>query len=365
MTALASHIKGLIRAGGPISVGEFMRIVLTGYRDSYYMRGEAFGAAGDFVTAPEISQIFGELIGLWCVDVWRQLGEPARFSLVELGPGRGTLMKDALRAARIAPAFARSASVSLVEVSPVLREVQDTALEGASVASLNWIEHFDALEMSDVPMILIANEFFDALPIRQLVRVDERWAERCIGLDDRGELTFGAGLGAVAPDVVPEALRGAARGSIVALSPVRSDLARNIGRRIADGGGAALVVDYGYAGPAAGDTLQAVKAHRFADVLADPGAADVTTHVDFTALGEAFAEGGARLTELAGQGAFLQRLGARIRLDALKRSANAQQAGQLEQAYLRLTGEQAMGSLFKVLCAYAPSSLRPAGFSIE
>lgn len=365
MTTLAAHIKGLIRADGPISVAEYMRIALTGRADSYYMRGEAFGAAGDFVTAPEISQIFGELIGLWCVDTWRQLGEPERFSLVELGPGRGTLMKDALRAARVAPGFLRAASIALVEASPTLRRRQHQALLGAPVASIGWLDGFEALGADAGPVIVVANEFFDALPIRQFVRIDGRWAERHVGLNDSGDLVFGAAPDAIDAALVPARLRDAANGSVVELAPARSAAAHHIGERLRNATGAVLVIDYGYAGPAAGDTLQAVKRHVYADVLEEPGAADVTSHVDFGALGEAFDGGGAAVAPLVDQGMFLSRIGAEARVAALKQSANESQARQLELAHQRLTGAQAMGSLFKVLCAYAPATLRPAGFSCE
>ncbi|MCE9522546.1 MAG: SAM-dependent methyltransferase [Alphaproteobacteria bacterium] len=362
MTALALHLKELIRAEGPVSVAEYMRIVLTGRADSYYMRGEAFGAAGDFVTAPEISQIFGELIGLWCVDVWRQLGAPARFSLVELGPGRGTLMKDALRAARVAPDFLRAASVVLVEVSPALRALQRDALKNASVASLRWLDRFEDLEADLGPAIIVANEFFDALPMRQFVRSAGRWAERCVGLDDADQFVFGAAPDRINPGLIPERLRHAADGAVFELAPVRSDVARAIGARIAAEHGAVLAIDYGFAGPELGDTLQAIKGHAYADVLVEPGAADLTSHVDFTALSRAFGEGGASVSALTEQGDFLKRLGAFERVQTLKRSASAAQAELLETAYQRLTGAAAMGSLFKVLCAGAPAALRPAGF---
>ncbi len=363
MTALAEHLKELIRADGPIAVAEYMRIVLTGRADSYYMRGEAFGAAGDFVTAPEISQIFGELIGLWCVDTWRKLGAPKKFSLIELGPGRGTLMKDALRAARVAPDFLSAASLTLVEVSRVLRRLQEDALHDAPVSSPRWFDRLDDLDIGHDPLIVVANEFFDALPTRQFVRTERGWFERCVGLDRRGKLAFGAAPDVVDPAVVP--LREAAVGSIVEMSPARSILARAIGERIANSSGAALVIDYGFAGPATGDTLQAVKRHAYVDALSAPGEADVTSHVDFTALGAAFREGGAGVSSLIGQGDFLTRLGAFERVQMLKRTATAAQAEQLDQAYLRLTGAQAMGSLFKVLCAYAPATLQLAGFVSE
>lgn len=365
MTALSTHLKELIRADGPISVAEFMRIVLTGRADSYYMRGEAFGAAGDFVTAPEISQIFGELIGLWCVDTWRKLGSPKKFSLVELGPGRGTLMKDALRAARVAPDFLGATSLSLIEVSRVLRRLQEDALHEAPVSSLRWLDRFDDLDISHGPLIVVANEFFDALPIRQFVRTERGWFERCVGLDSGGGLVFGVGPDPIDVALVPERLRDGAQGSVVEAAPARSVLAHTIGEWIADSSGAALVIDYGFAGPAVGDTLQAVKRHAYVDVLSEPGEADMTSHVDFTALGRAFSEGGARVSALTGQGDFLTRLGAFARVEVLKRSATAAQAEQLEQAHQRLTGTQAMGSLFKVLCAHAPATLQLAGLDSE
>lgn len=358
MSDVAQHLKDLIRSNGPISVAELMRVVLTARDDSYYRRADPLGARGDFITAPEISQIFGELIGLWCVDIWQKLGAPKAVTLVELGPGRGTLMKDALRAARVAPAFLRAVSVAMVEVSEALRRLQQDALRDASVAT-HWLDRFEDLDVRG-PLIVVANEFFDALPIRQWVRAQAGWSERCIGLHGDA-LVFGA-TGMVNEEVIADAVRQAPAGSIFETSPARGAVARLIGEQIARHGGAALAIDYGFTGPAVGDTLQALKAHAMVDVLAEPGRADVTSHVDFGALGAAFADGGANVTALATQSAFLNRLGARERVAALKRSANAAQAAALDAAYVRLTGEAAMGSLFKVLCAYAPATLEPVGF---
>jgi NADH dehydrogenase [ubiquinone] 1 alpha subcomplex assembly factor 7 len=359
MSDVARHLTDLIRADGPISVAEFMRIVLTARDDSYYRRADPLGARGDFVTAPEISQIFGELVGLWCVDVWQKLGAPKTFTLVELGPGRGTLMKDALRAARLAPAFLSAVSVTMIEVSEALRRLQQDALREAPVAA-HWLDRFEDLDVKG-PLIVVANEFFDALPIRQWVRGAAGWSERCIGvLNDM--LVFGAS-GAIDGRFVPSAARGAPIGSIVETSPARAAIARMIGEAVTRNGGAALTIDYGFQGPALGDTLQAVKAHAFAEVLAEPGHADVTSHVDFAALRDAFLEGGAQVLPLATQGAFLNRLGAGERVRALKQAASEAQARDLDAAYLRLTGDKAMGSLFKVLCAYAPATLEPVGFS--
>ncbi|NOT40134.1 MAG: class I SAM-dependent methyltransferase, partial [Alphaproteobacteria bacterium] len=327
--------------------------------DSYYRRADPLGARGDFVTAPEISQIFGELIGLWCVDVWQKLGAPKTCTLVELGPGRGTLMKDALRAARVAPSFMGVVSVAMVEVGEALRRLQQDALREAPVAA-RWLDRFEDLDVKG-PVIVIANEFFDALPIRQWVRGAAGWSERCVGFSG-DTLVFGAS-GPIGDRLVPSALRDAPFGSIVETSPARAAIARMIGEAIKRNGGAALVIDYGFVGPAAGDTLQAMKAHAYADALADPGHADVTSHVDFAALQDAFVEEGAAVLPLVTQGAFLNRLGARERVEALKQSASAAQADDLDAAYARLTGDMAMGSLFKVLCAHAPATLEPVGFS--
>jgi NADH dehydrogenase [ubiquinone] 1 alpha subcomplex assembly factor 7 len=209
-------------------------------------------------------------------------------------------------------------------------------------------------------MIVVANEFFDALPVHQFVRTQAGWAERCVGLDTAGKLVFGASPGGVS--AVPEVLRDSAIGSIVEVAPARTAVAQAVGERIGASGGAMLAIDYGFAGPAVGDTLQAVKAHSYVDVLAEPGAADLTSHVDFAALGEALAEGGARVCPLATQGDFLNALGASARVAALKATATAVQAADLDVALHRLTDAQAMGSLFKVLCAVAPASVQPAGF---
>jgi NADH dehydrogenase [ubiquinone] 1 alpha subcomplex assembly factor 7 len=357
MTDVVQHLKDLIRADGPITIAEFMHVALTARGDSYYRSRDPLGAAGDFVTAPEVSQIFGELIGLWCADVWRQLGAPKRFALVELGPGKGTLMKDALRAVRIVPGFLESVSVVLVEVNEALKRVQREALPALPV---HWRDRFDDIDDSHGPMIVIANEFFDALPVHQFARTQKGWAERCVGLDARGEFAFG--LAPASAAAVPEALRDAAVGAVVEIAPARAAVAEAIGARIGASGGAMLAIDYGFAGPAVGDTLQAVKAHKYVDALAEPGSADLTSHVDFTALGEALAAGGGRVCPLVMQGDFLNAIGAPARVAALKAKASAVQGADLDAALHRLTDAQAMGSLFKVLCVVAPASVQPAGF---
>lgn len=360
MTDLVQHLKNVIRANGPLSIAAFMSLALTERTDSYYRRSDPFGAAGDFVTAPEISQVFGELIGLWCVDAWRQLGSPGGINLVELGPGRGTMMRDALRAARVAPPFLAAVSVSLIEVGESLRAMQKGAL-GAGPVPIQWCERFEDLEATG-PVIVLANEFLDALPVRQFVRAEQGWAERCVGLGPDDGLVFGLSP-SVDARLIPAALRTAGPGAIVEISPARTAVARAVAERIARSGGAALFIDYGYAGPALGDTLQAVRGHAFVDVLAEPGSADLTTHVDFGALAEALADGGAHVSPLASQGEFLNRLGAAARVAMLKDSATSAQAADLDAAYQRLTGAQAMGSLFKALAVASPVTLQPAGFA--
>lgn len=356
MTRVRDHLVSLIAAEGPISVAEFMRTVLA----AYYARGDVFGASGDFITAPEISQVFGELIGAWSVAVWEQLGSPSRFSLVELGPGRGTLMRDALRAARVRPAFLAAADVVLVETSPSLRETQLETLLGGQIGSLTWREAFDASQAQ--PLIAIANEFFDALPIEQYVSTKNGWQERRVGLDGVGELAF-----VLAPTTLPKAAFPLAaelsvEGAVFELSPSRAAVAQEIGAAVATHAGAALVVDYGFSGPAAGDTLQAMRGHNFESVLAEPGHADVTSHVDFTAIATGFAKGGAEVYGPLEQGAFLERLGGRERTAALAARATPTQRHALETGFARLTETAQMGSLFKVLAAASPGLL-PPGFS--
>lgn len=361
MTELQRHLVELIRAQGPISIAEFMRIAISGRPESYYLSATPFGAEGDFITAPEISQVFGELIGLWCVDVWQQLGAPASFTLAELGPGRGTLMKDALRAARVSGAFAQAASVALVEVSPVLRAAQREALSDAQVSSLSWFGRFEDVPANG-PIIVVANEFFDALPIRQFVRGPRAWSERCVGLDANEQLVFGASPEAIDARLIAAPLREAAPGTIVEISPARRAVAATIAERVVASGGALLAIDYGYEGPLSGDTLQAVRKHAAVPVLTDVGRADITAHVDFSELAQGFAEGGARVAGPVTQGVFLNALGAQQRTRALTRGAGVEQARGLESGTRRLTDASAMGSLFRVTAAVAPPTLNPAGF---
>ena len=358
MTPLAERLTRRIARQGPITVADYMAAVLTDPEHGYYMTGDPLGRRGDFITAPEISQMFGELIGLWCADTWQRLGAPGKVVLLELGPGRGTLMADALRAARLDPAFLDAVRVHLVEVSPVLRARQATAL--AEYAP-TW--HADLGGLPDGPLLVIANEFFDALPVHQYERRLEGWCERLVGLDDADALAFGLSPPTPATALlVPGHLRDAPPGSVIEVSPVASSLAAEIGGRIAAFTGAALVIDYGHGTTGIGDSLQAVRHHARHQVLDEPGRADLTAHVDFAALGQAARAAGARIHGPETQGAFLERLGLGARADALSRSASPEHAQDIAAAKERLSASEHMGVLFKVLALSHPALEALPGF---
>jgi SAM-dependent MidA family methyltransferase len=335
----------------------------------YYTTRDPFGAAGDFTTAPEISQMFGELIGLWAAVLWRNLGCPAALRLVELGPGRGTLMADALRAAKSLPRFHAAIHVDLVETSPRLREIQRRALADCT-RPVFWHDALDSVPAG--PMILIANEFFDALPARQYVRTARGWCERCVGLDG-ASFVFGVraepepALLLQAP-LLQALLLQAPQGSLLERGVAARRMARAIGQRLARQGGAALVIDYGYEGPRLGESLQAVKAHRAVDPLETPGQADLTVHVDFADLGHAARAAGAEAWGLVPQGEFLVSLGIEARAAALQAQAQAPAAEAVASGLRRLVeagGPQApgMGRLFKVLALTGRGLGCPPGFA--
>jgi SAM-dependent MidA family methyltransferase len=455
VTPLGDRIAALIAQNGPITVADYMALCLGDPEHGYYMAREPFGRSGDFVTAPEVSQVFGELIGVWAVATFEAMGSPSSFVLAELGPGRGTLIADLYRAARLRPSFLDAARVHLVETSPRLRAVQEATLSGVPVA---W--HADVASLPSGPAIVIANEFFDALPIRQYVRSRTGWAERMVGLDDSGRLKFGlrplpAGSvgevrdtaadptsplplwerdrvrgsdvssesddsfksGDLTPSPAPPAFAGVrdlsheGRGGpaspaasppspsprrkpgsiagvsagpdhppsrqglrwtpafagvteeepdILETSPAATAIISALASRIAAEGGAALIIDYGYEGPAFGDTLQAVRGHAYADPLAEPGAADLTAHIDFGALARAATEAGASPRSLVTQGEFLGRLGIAARATRLAAGKDAQTREAVAAAVHRLVAPDAMGDLFKVLALSQSGLALPA-----
>ena len=317
----------------------------------YYATRDPLGATGDFTTAPEISQMFGELVGIWIADLWNRAGSPA-FRYVELGPGRGTLAADALRAA--ARFGCVPVGVHLVETSPTLRAAQSARLPQA--------EHHDEVDAlpDDAPLIIVAHEFFDALPIHQYIRTVDGWRERMVERRD-GVLTPIAGT-IPADEAIPPPLRNSAEATIAETTPVSAAIMQRCAFRIARQGGAMLAIDYGYAGPAAGDTLQAVKAHRFADPFADPGEADLTAHVDFTTLADAARPAGVAISGVASQGDWLKRLGIDARLQSLTAAA-PERAEELRGQRDRLVEPDEMGELFKLLAITAPGWPQPAGFA--
>ncbi|HLY54276.1 MAG TPA: SAM-dependent methyltransferase [Stellaceae bacterium] len=374
MTPLGSRLAAEIRASGPIGVDHFMGLALGDPEHGYYSRRDPLGVAGDFTTAPEISQVFGEIIGAWLADSWRAMGSPDPVLLVELGPGRGTLAADILRTFRIMPACRAAARLHLVETSPALRERQRATLGGEPV----WHDALDTVP--DGPMLLVANEFFDALPIRQFVYSGNAWHERLVGLDATGELVFVLGAAAAPPPPIPlpqgeggrrgdlplplregDGGRGQPpEGAVFEICEPARDIATAIGRRLAVHRGAALIIDYGHGKQGFGETLQAVRAHRYAPVLDDPGEVDITAHVDFAALGAALAP--AAVWGPVTQERFLAANGVALREAALTRGTHEATATAIRRAVRRLLDPAAMGRLFKVLAATSPGLPCPAGF---
>jgi NADH dehydrogenase [ubiquinone] 1 alpha subcomplex assembly factor 7 len=356
LSGLEQVIADEIRRTGPLPVDRFMALALHHPTHGYYRTRDPLGAGGDFVTAPELSQAFGEVVGAWLARAWLDLGQPAPFRLVELGPGRGTLLDDVLRATRRVPGFHDGFHIHLVETSEHLRRAQAERLAGRHVG---W--HADLAEVPPGCLLLLANEFFDALPVHQLVGTARGWLERCVALAEGGRLEFRL---AASPSPLGAQLPEATPGAVAEVSPARTALAQAIGRRIARDGGVALVIDYGAwaAGPT-GDTLQATRDHGPCDPLDAPGTADLTTHVDFRALALAACDGGAAVYGPVPQGTFLTSLGIHLRTaKLLERAAPAQQR-QLRAALFRLIDPSAMGELFKVVVLAHPAAPAPPGFA--
>jgi NADH dehydrogenase [ubiquinone] 1 alpha subcomplex assembly factor 7 len=357
---LESDIRRRIKAAGPMPVIQYMTLCLSHPEHGYYITQEPFGAAGDFTTAPEISQMFGELIGLWAGSVWRQMGSPQEIQLVELGPGRGTMMQDALRAAHVMPEFRAAVAVHFVEISPVLEQRQRQFVDGLGVP-FTWHKALD--EVPDGPMIILANEFFDALPVHQAVMCADGWHERVIKIDENERLRF-----AIARDPIPlfdQMLPRGLRAQIGEIFEWRSDqIALELGRRVKQSNGAALVIDYGHGKSAPGDTLQAVGKHQYADPLLTPGLIDLTAHLDFQALAEAAESMGARAFGPLDQGDFLRRLGIESRAVALKSTAAPSKVVEVDRALGRLTGAggRGMGQLFKAMAFAHPKLGTLPGF---
>ncbi len=362
MTGLGRIIAAEIAERGPIPVCRFMELALGHPELGYYRTRDPLGAGGDFITAPEVSQMFGEMLGLWAAVVWRGLGGPAPFTLTELGPGRGTLMADALRAGAVQPGFTEAARLNLVETSPVLAARQREALAAFDPVILERVADLPA-----GPMIAIANEFFDALPIRQLVAAGPGWAERRVGLGPQGGCAFAFTVGpAVAPADLPDDLAPPETpGAVKEVCPAARDIARTLAGHCVRAPGAVLIIDYGPEESATGETLQAVRGHRYADPLAAPGSADLTAHVDFAALARAAREAGAQVFGPVTQRAFLLSLGIATRAERLARGAAPARAAEIGSALRRLVDPAEMGTLFKVMAFTSPGAAAPPGFEVQ
>tara|TARA_R110002020_G_scaffold6035_2_gene25296 strand:- start:34 stop:1113 length:1080 start_codon:yes stop_codon:yes gene_type:complete len=352
--SLPELIDMQIRTTGPMSVATYMGLCLTHPTKGYYRTADPLGAAGDFVTAPEISQMFGELIGFFLVNLWQQMGSPKEFTLLELGPGRGTLMADVLRVACRADGFRDGLDLRLFETNAALIAEQNSRLEAYGA---KWIDGFD--KVSPGPLLVIANEFFDALPIRQFVRAEDGWHERMIGTNN-GRRVFGLNPTPIPASAMPDTLADAELNAVLEVGLASGEVMNRLATTISTQGGAILAIDYGYARTQTGETLQGVRRHQYADVLDAPGEVDISAHVDFEALGTVAAKAGLAVQPLATQGQFLTRMGINERTSALI-AANPGSAQDLSAAKARLVGPDQMGNLFKVFCAASPG-LQPPGF---
>lgn len=354
MSALLDQLIARIQNDGPISLSDYMGECLLHPQHGYYTAQTAIGAEGDFTTAPEISQMFGELLGLSLAQCWLDQGAPTTFTLAELGPGRGTLMADLLRATKGVPGFHAALQIHLVEASPRLRALQKTALEGFDVT---WCDQVD--ELPQQPLFLVANEFFDALPIRQYVRDQDAWRERRIGLTAEGDLCFGLGPEAPQP-ALEHRLSDTKPDDLVELNPAAAPIMASLSQRIGAHGGGALIVDYGD-WRSLGDTLQALQAHQPVDPLTAPGTVDLTAHVDFEPLCTVAKGAGCAFSKLTPQGIFLERLGITDRARALAARLEGAALENLIAAHRRLTHPEEMGNLFKVLGITPAKTTPPPG----
>ncbi|HRE59913.1 MAG TPA: SAM-dependent methyltransferase [Micropepsaceae bacterium] len=359
MNTLADEIAALIDAEGPMPVATFMGLALGHPTKGYYIKQDPLGKAGDFITAPEISQMFGELIGVCFADYWQRTGAPAPIRLVELGPGRGTLMADMIRAMRVLPQMREALSVHLVETSPALRERQRASLDACGQQA-TWHNSFDQVP-DDAPLFLVANEFFDALPVTQFACHAGKFHLRTIANDGPGRFRFALSAAMKVPqELLPAQMPQ--DGDILETCPPACAITGEIARRIAKSGGIALIIDYGHEGPAFGDTLQAVRQHQFAPVLETPGDADLTAHVDFTPLKSEAQRHGCIALGTVTQGKFLRDLGLEARAARLAQ-AHPESAQDIAAARSRLMDDNEMGRLFKVMAIIQAGAPSPAGFA--
>ena len=355
-STLKSKIRRSIASSGPIPLSQYMHLCNSHPQHGYYTSGNPLGKAGDFVTAPEISQMFGEMIAIWAIGAWRALGQPHPIQIAELGPGCGTLMRDFLRTIHKHPEFARAANIALVETSAGLKNLQHDLLDeygSESGGPLIWLDTID--QLPPMPTLFIANEFLDAIPMRQFTKSGDNWREICVGIENNqgdNEEKFELVMGPASIDLsmLPHGHENEPDGAIFETAPAREAIIISLAHHITSHDGAALLIDYGHDKSGFGDTFQAIKSHKFVPVLAHPGKSDLTSHVDFQAISQIAAQHGARIAGSLSQGEFLLKLGLLERAGRLGNLKSATIQAQIQTDVERLVSPQQMGELFKVFC---------------
>ena len=358
-TPLLNKIRAMIEADGPMPVSTYFSLCLADPEHGYYLTRDPLGQDGDFTTAPEISQLFGELVGVFLITAWQAHGSPSATRLIEGGPGRGTMMADCLRTiAALSPQMYHGLSVCMLETSPALRARQKETLK-AHARLIHWVDRLE--DVADGFTLFVANELFDALPIRQFVKSGADFFERAVQVDDDGALGFCLSPARLDRHTLPKGFEHAPEGAIFEYAPAREGLMREIAARLSRAGGSALVIDYGHLESGFGDTLQALRDHRFDPPLAHPGEADLTSHVDFEALAKAARLEGAHIHPAMTQGALLADLGLGARASALGRGKDraTQEAIVAQARRLAGDGPDDMGDLFKALAISSPAVRLP------
>ncbi|KAA5801742.1 SAM-dependent methyltransferase [Alkalicaulis satelles] len=359
---LAERLRARIASEGPLPVSAFMMEALFDPMAGFYATKDPLGAHNDFITAPEISQMFGELIGLWAVECWGQMGSPDPVQLIELGPGTGRMMSDVARVLRAAPGLVEAAEATLVEASPALKMVQGRTLAGAPVP-VCWAPRLEAIRPG--PTLLLANEFLDCLPIRQAVKTDGVWRERCVAMhpDEAGRFAFvlGTALAQADLDLIDPSLRDLPDGTLVELRPADAPLIAALAERLHAHPGYALFIDYGSDTAEPGDTLQAIARHEKVDPLEAPGAADLTAWVNFEAVAQEGLKAGLQVFGVMGQGAFLKGLGLDVRAGLLAQGQDEAGRARITRQAARLCDPDEMGELFKVIAFASPDLPPPPG----
>jgi NADH dehydrogenase [ubiquinone] 1 alpha subcomplex assembly factor 7 len=359
-TSLENELIKLISANGPISLAQYMGECLGHPKHGYYMNKDPFGVEGDFTTAPEVSQMFGEMLGMWVANQWQETGSHTPVKLIELGPGRGTLMADILRVLNIVPILKENLSVHLVEISPALMAAQKEKINQNDKTPIYW--HKTIADVPDGFSFIIANEFFDALPVHQFEMTNKGWLERVVEVDENS-LTPRLAAASPALFMADEGFRKTAKlGDIIETSPVSITIMAEVSRRIKEHGGAGLIIDYGYNKTAFGDSVQATKNHDYCNLFETPSQADITAHVNFEILAKCAKECGLQSFGATEQGIFLKQLGIEMRAEKLSKVASPQQKQDIATAIKRLTGDDEMGKLFKILAVQNKNLPTPIGF---